>query len=83
MFGALVPGGICVQPVRHTCPESMDRWFRSNRELTMARREYLRAPQPTTKMPAASFTFPRNLVIAGKLAEAAIVEEYVSLGGEE
>jgi Fe-S cluster assembly protein SufD len=37
----------------------------------------------TTKMPAASFTFPRNLVIAGKLTEAAIVEEYVTLGGEE
>ncbi len=37
----------------------------------------------TTKTPAPSVTFPRNLVIVGKLAEAAIVEEYVSLGGEE
>jgi len=37
----------------------------------------------TTELPAPSFTFPRNLVIVGKLAEAAIVEEYVSLGGEE
>jgi Fe-S cluster assembly protein SufD len=37
----------------------------------------------TTRTSAPSVTFPRNLIIVGRLAEAAIVEEYVSLGGEE
>jgi Fe-S cluster assembly protein SufD len=37
----------------------------------------------STKTSSASVTHPRNLVIVGESAEAAIVEEYVSLGGEE
>lgn len=36
-----------------------------------------------TETPSPSVTFPRNLVIVGRLAEATIVEEYVALGGEE
>ena len=37
----------------------------------------------STKTRAPAVTYPRNLIIVGKLAEAAIVEEYVSLGGQE
>ncbi len=37
----------------------------------------------TTKTAMPPATFPRNLIIVGELAEAAIVEEYVSFGGDE
>ncbi len=37
----------------------------------------------TTKTPVPPVIYPRNLIIVGELAEAAIVEEYVSFGGEE
>jgi Fe-S cluster assembly protein SufD len=37
----------------------------------------------STKMPSPTVTHPRNLVVAGKNSDAAIVEEYVSLGGDE
>lgn len=36
-----------------------------------------------TSAPAPAVTHPRNLIIVGELGEAVVVEEYVSLGGEE
>jgi Fe-S cluster assembly protein SufD len=37
----------------------------------------------TTRMSSPIVTHPRNLIIVGEAAEAAVVEEYVSMGGDE
>ncbi|UCC72170.1 MAG: Fe-S cluster assembly protein SufD [Gemmatimonadota bacterium] len=37
----------------------------------------------SSETPAPSVTHPRNLIVVGEAAEGAVVEEYVSLGGEE
>jgi Fe-S cluster assembly protein SufD len=37
----------------------------------------------STRTESPSVTYPRNLIIAGRQSQAAVVEEYVSLGGEE
>ncbi len=37
----------------------------------------------STETPTPAVTYPRNLIIVGEAGEGAVVEEYVSLGGEE
>ncbi len=37
----------------------------------------------STETPSPAVTHPRNLIIVGEASEGAVVEEYVSLGGEE
>jgi Fe-S cluster assembly protein SufD len=37
----------------------------------------------STESPVPHVTHPRNLIVVGEAAEAAVVEEYVSLGGDE